>query len=259
MLRHALVAALAFASALFAQEPPAESAADKAAEKAEAQKQVHEALSGWAKMELAEKTAAIGKATDVGGPAAAHALAEKLHDKEPLVRKALADALGKLKDEKTVSALTRALEVDADEKDGDLDAFLAICKALGEIGDAKAIGPLVHGVLGGNRRDKNWQKRGDARIQALGKIRDKESIDQLLDLWVRGTTGGGRSLRASAPKNPHEGRIVQSLQQLTGEKMTEQKEWHDWWKKQRAHFEFPAAKDSAAKDSGQKGQKPPKK
>lgn len=224
---------LLLTGALLAQTP-----ADKAAEAKEALK----ALDGWTKMSNAEKSAAIGKVAAVGGPQVAGALAPKLHDKEPAIRKEVAAALGKLKEDRAVPALITALEVDADEKTGDVDAFVAICAALGEIGDPRAIQPLVHGVLGGNRRDPNWQKRADARVEALGGIRHKDAIEELLGLWTRGAASSGRSatggMRGGANSNPLSAGIASSLNKLTGQKLTDQKAYHDWWKANKQSFQF---------------------
>ena len=205
---------------------------------AEQAKQAQEVLAGWPKMSNAEKSAAIERAAALGTTAAAHALAPKLHDKAAPIRKEIALALGKLKDDKSVPALLTQLEADADEKTGDVDAFLAICQALGEIGDARAIQPLVHGVLSGNRRDPNWQKRGDARVQALGGIRHKDSIEELMGLWQRGASGGRGAAGGNGARNPFSSSITSSLNKLTGQNLSEQKAYQDWWKDNKDRFKF---------------------
>ncbi len=230
MAMRSLPLLLLLTGALLAQTP-----ADKAAEAKEALK----ALDGWAKMSNAEKSAAIGKVAAVGGSQVAHALATKLHDKSAPVRKEIAEALGKMKDDKAVPALITQLDIEADEKTGDVDVFCAVCEALGGIGDPRAVQPLVHGVLSGNRREANWQKRGDARVKALGGIKSKDAIDALIDLWTRGTASGGRSATRGTGSNPLSGSIVSSLNKLTGQNLTDQKAYHEWWKGHKEGFKFP--------------------
>ena len=239
-LRFALLFALT--GALLAQAPDKGDKTDKT-DKVDTAKEVSEAMAGWSKMSGVEKVAALNKVAGLGGPAAVHALTGKLHEKDGALRKEAAAALGKMKDDHAVPALINALDAEGDEKAGDVDAFVAVCHALGDIGDARAIQPLVHGVLSGNRREANWQKRGNARIEALGGIRSKDAIDELLDLWVRGTSSSratGSMRGGGNANNPFSGAIVASLNKLTGQTLNDQKAYHDWWKDNRAHFKFKA-------------------
>lgn len=195
-----------------------------------------QALSAWPQWSDEQKTAAIGKLQGLGGPQAARAIAAKIHDKSTAVRKQAALALGKLKDKQTVPALAAALAAESDEKTGDLDTFAAICQALGDIGDPSAIEPLLHGLLSGNRRSADYRKRGEARIEALGGIRSKAAIDELMDLFVRATAGG--SGRGSAGSNPFTSSISRSLRKLTGQDYSDHKGWKAWWKENQDSFRF---------------------
>lgn len=85
------------------------------------------------------------------------------------IRLAAASALGSVGDARAVDPLIAAL----DEQQG-MNEMAAL--ALGEIGDPRAVEPL-NSTLG----DENWEVRSSA-AKALGKIGDKRAVDPLINL-----------------------------------------------------------------------------
>lgn len=89
--------------------------------------------------------------------------------------------------------------------------------ALGQKRDKKAIKILADGLVTTNRRDKATR----ARILALGRIRDEESVEELMSLLV-----SGRARRA----HPHMLEIHTALTVLTGAQVKpRQDDWIAWW------------------------------
>jgi HEAT repeat protein len=195
---------------------------------------------GWAKASLPLKVAAVEKLAAVGGEDVAKALAAKLTDPNALVRQSIAEALGRLRQPKAVGDLGDALAREIDDKDGSLPAILAMCTALGAIGDAKAVPALTHGVFAGNDRAENWLAIVEARLAAVGQIKDKASVDALIDLLGKAPTTGGR--RATGGGRGGGGRVQRlvenPLRKLTRENHADADAWRDWWKTARAKFTF---------------------
>lgn len=217
--------------------PPADPEVVKAALK--------EFHAGWAKASLPQKVAAIEKLAAVGGEDVAEALAAKLTDDDPTVRKALAEALGTLKQPKTVTALGNALAREVDAKEPALPTLQAMCAALGAIGDPKAIAPLTHGVFAGNDKAENFNTIVEARLNAVGLIKDKASVDALIDLFGKMPATGssrraGGSLRGGGGGNSRVQRLLEApLRKLTRQNHENAEAWRDWWKDARAKFVFP--------------------
>jgi HEAT repeat protein len=198
---------------------------------------------GWAKASLPLKVAAVEKLAAVGGEDVAKALAARLTDPTALVRQSIAEALGRLRQPKAVGDLGDALAREIDDKDGSLPAILAMCTALGAIGDAKAVPALTHGVFAGNDRAENWLAIVEARLAAVGQIKDKASVDALIDLLGRAPTTGGRRAtgggRGGGGGNSRVQRLVENpLRKLTRENHADADAWRDWWKTARAKFTF---------------------
>lgn len=198
----------------------------------------------WPKASIPQKVAAIEELTKLGGEDVAEALAAKLADKEAIVRKALAEALGTLKQPKSIPQLGNALAREIQDKDGNLPTIQAVCQALGAIGDAKAIPALTDGVFAGNTAAENWNTIVEARLAAVGQIKDKASVDALIDLLGKVPASGnsrraGGSLRSSGGGNSRVQRLVENpLRKLTRQSHEDVGAWRDWWKDARAKFAF---------------------
>lgn len=202
----------------------------------EAIRQFH---AGWAHGSTAERVQAVKALAQIADPEVAQVLAAKLPEPSPLVRKEVADALAKLKEPKTIPALGTALQREL-EKDGSLDTLRAICQALGATNDPRAIAPLTLNLFGGNRREEGWEDRVKARLDALGMIRHKDAVDELIALF--GRTGGGGGRRMGGGTNASDQRIVQTiranLRKLTNQDHGDQNEWRKWWRETRETFRF---------------------
>jgi hypothetical protein len=223
------------------KDAPPTATADPAVVKAALQ----EFHAGWAKASLPLKVAAIEKLAAVGGEEVAKALAARLDDPNALVRQSIAEALGRLRQPKTVGDLGSALAREIDGKEAALPTIQAICTALGAIGDKKALPALTHGVFAGNDRAENWNAIVEARLAAVGQIKDKDSVDALIDLLGKvpstggRAAGGGRGGGGGGGGNARVQRLVVGpLRKLTGENHGSAEEWRDWWKGARAKFEF---------------------
>lgn len=202
----------------------------------------------WAKAEAPQKVAEVHKLAALGGEEVAVALAAKLNDRSPEVRRALAEALGRLKQAKVVPQLGAALNRELESETADLTTLQAMCAALGMIGDPKAIPFLTRSVFAGNEQAEGWTAKVQARLAALGSIRHKESIDALVELFGklpssgnsrRSGGGGGARGGGGGGGNSRTERLVETpLRKLTGEDHENADAWRDWWKGARATFQF---------------------
>jgi HEAT repeat protein len=113
------------------------------------------------------------------GAPAVPALIKALGDSDSAVRRAAAEALGKLGDPQAVPALIQAL--------GDSDSAVrrAAAEALGAIGDPQAVPALIQ-ALG----DSDWDVRR-AAAWALGKLGDPQAVPAL-SVWAH---AGGYAAR----------------------------------------------------------------
>ena len=125
--------------------------------------------------------AALGK---IGDKRAVEPLIDAVNNDED-VRRSAARALGNLDvDDKRVVELVELLIKAL--RDEDSDAQSAAAYVLGEIGDERAVEPLIYAL----KKDKSKQVRANAAA-ALGKIGDKRAVQPLIDAlsdeknWVR--------------------------------------------------------------------------
>ena len=95
-------------------------------------------------------------------------LIKALRNKDSGVRKAAAEALGKIGDQRAVEPLIEAL------RDEYWRVREAAAEALGKIGDQRAVEPLIEAL-----RDEVWLVRC-AAAEALGKIGDRRAIEPLI-------------------------------------------------------------------------------
>jgi len=148
-----------------------------------------------------------------------------LKDASPAVREAAAETLGVMRRPNAVPALVAAL----DQNEKEIRAYLRIIEALGELGDPRAVDPLSKDWW--NQRIREYGVvAAQAKIRALGKIRDAKSVDALLDTFTVASDDKIAAFKAD---------LVLSLKQLTGQDfLYDRKAWSDWWKKSRASFKF---------------------
>ena len=99
---------------------------------------------------------------------------------------------------------------------------------------------LTHGVFAGNDRAENWLAIVEARLAAVGQIKDKASVDALIDLLGKvPTTGGRRATGGGRGGGGRVQRLVENpLRKLTRENHADADAWRDWWKTARAKFTF---------------------
>ncbi len=189
------------------------------------------------KLEDREKAAvALGK---VYHPQTAKALLSVLtKDKESKVRGAAALGLGMQKDPEVVPALCEAMDANREMP----EAMAVICGVLGAFGDKRAVHALESDL---------WKtKTGDvidARIAALGKIRDKSAIDALLELTC---------IAPAAALAPYALPIAKALHDLTDQNFgTDRDAWKKWWREHKETFVFPAEEEKDPKKKGPRRQR----
>jgi hypothetical protein len=148
-----------------------------------------------------------------------------LRDRLPAVRAQAAETLGIMKRRNAVPALVSAMKKNEDE----IDVYLRLILALGEIGDPRAVDALA----------KDWwnQKIGEygiaaakAKIRALGNIRHASAVDALIDTFF---------MAKDETIGQFKDDLVASLAKLTGQDFRyDRHAWKKWWKANRAGFEF---------------------
>ncbi len=94
----------------------------------------------------------------------------------------------KLKSRRDVPELAKVLRYQSDWK-----VRQSAAEALGELGDASAIGPLVYALGYDDKEHVRW-----SAAQALGRIRDVKALEPLLEAATRDPTISVRSASAEA-------------------------------------------------------------
>ncbi len=143
-------------------------------------------------------------------------------DKESKVRAGAAVALGQHGDTSIVPSLCKAMDQCRDMP----EAMAGICFALGELGDKRAVKALSSDL---------WKTKTpyviEARIGALGKIKDVSAIEELLDLFY---IAGGDAVRVYYPA------VGKSLSNLTEQNFGSDRDgWKKWWRDHKDGFKFP--------------------
>ena len=189
---------------------------------------------------------------------AVDSLSETLHDKTlnkilpltmgdvPEVRIAAAKALVKFADWKKIVTPSLMAALKANAKD--VKVQVEIFKSLGKLQDPIAL-PTVHGNF--READVAITK---AAIECAGAMRQKESMDSLLELqhdvqkWLKNKQAGPYRGADGQPgdDNACKGRlddiqktIIKAYQDITKEKWATANEWEIWWGKKKAAFEVP--------------------
>ena len=87
--------------------------------------------------DISLRTRAVRALRQIGGPSAVNALADVLHNPMPQVRRATIVALGKFRGERSLALLISALS------DVDVRVRISAILTLGELGDKRAVSPLM--------------------------------------------------------------------------------------------------------------------
>ena len=105
------------------------------------------------------------------------------------------------------------------------EVLAPIIRALGAIGDYRALPIVTKDLMRPGQPDVT-----KARLEALGNIRHRDSIQNLIDFMMR----AGRGSRAH-------GKVVQdSLKKLTGLSFGRNRDaWKKWWDRKKKTFVFP--------------------
>ncbi len=155
----------------------------------------------------------------------AKAIVPALGHKDPMVRKAAAEALKAQGDKATTGALVTALELNGDFP----EICVALIGALGETRDPRAVPSLTKDLYRPGQPEITT-----AKIEALGKIKDKACIQTLIDFmqrWGPGAREFNKPLHAS-------------LLALTGKDFGNDRDaWKGWWERTRNWFKFPEEKN----------------
>ncbi|MDQ7779103.1 MAG: HEAT repeat domain-containing protein, partial [Planctomycetota bacterium] len=144
-------------------------------------------------------------------------------DRETTVQIAALKVLVQHKDPNAVPVLTSIFD---DCKEDKITLAIEICQALGAFADPRAVKSLSSDLWRINERNVIR-----ARIQALGEIRDKSSIDALIRMmWSKHRKNGMVQFDA----------IRDALKKLThldfGGNRTD---WQNWWSKNKNSFQVP--------------------
>ena len=148
-----------------------------------------------------------------------------LKDANPFVRREAAEALGIMGRTNAVPPLLAALEKNGDH----FEAYLAVIRALGEIGDARAVDALSRHWWNQKIRE-NGVLAARSKISALGRIRHVTAVDALIETFFMARQDTISQLRAD---------LVHALGKLTGQDFgNEPRRWQAWWKENRRRFTF---------------------
>ena len=177
------------------------------------------AYSKWSKP---EKLDGMKKLAATEDPGAAKAIAKNgLKDRDLAVREEAAVLLGRMGCREVVGTLTKAMK--SNEKE--VNVYLAIITALGDIGDPKAI-PYLSKDFWNQKEAATGIRMANAKINALGQIRSRKSVDALIDMLYVGGPGAMAALSGS---------LTRALEGLTGQRFGwDRDRWKDWWKKNRS-------------------------
>lgn len=154
-------------------------------------------------------------------------LEDGVDDKQHEVRLAALDVLGLIDHADAMKYLAKLAKKDKRlQKDEELAAQLF--KSLGRYGDEGNLDLFTKGIL--NTQGKVFQ----ARVLALGKIRTKESVEELLGIM----NGGGGGGRLGAKSIAYMDQLRLSLHALLGEDAGATRDkWQAWWNANRRDLE----------------------
>ncbi len=150
-------------------------------------------------------------------------VSKALRHADPQVRLRALEALRFNEDPKATAELFAVARNKRLQDDPEFAAETAL--ALGQKGDRKALRYLKEGLTTDKARDPVVR----ARVAALGKIRHKDSVDILMDFWVKGK---------ARQRHPYATEISMSLAVLTGQQFRRDEEWRAWWNDNKNSFKI---------------------
>lgn len=175
------------------------------------------------------------------------AAAKGLLDPSVALRKLTAQIFTRMNVPECVPPLLAALK--ANERDS--LTTIEIVKALGRIGDVRAVEPLLSNIWSCNDSDVFRY-----RVRALGGIWDKSAIDGLIKLMVAGNRKVG-TMTGVQLRNE----IQKTLKRLTGQNFGDKAvEWNNWWSKNERTFKLAPKPegDPFGEEKANKKEKAPK-
>ncbi len=181
------------------------------------------------------KAEELKKLSVVPGHRITRILISKLNHKSVLVKETAAELLGKRGDKAAVPSLLSLFK----KEKKNLSLLVSICRALGEIGDPRALKPLARNITGGNMRSPDWRELARERINAISRIKTREAVSELVSLLFKSGRGGRRvSARGSTKPTGFQRTVMGGLRRLTGQKFETPLAWRKWWKKNKNTFRF---------------------
>jgi len=173
-----------------------------------------------------EKVAAITEAEACLHADVVAVIAGALRDDAAEVRVAAAESLGRMDVEAALDALHTAVKRRATVEEEAL--AVALYKSIGRHGDPASIDVLEDNALG------SPDKVAQARILALGRIRDIESVEALMGLMNK-----LRVAKGAGSKQMQELRVA--LHVLTGvDQGADRRDWQRWWNDSKRTLEISA-------------------
>jgi len=156
--------------------------------------------------DLGVQVAAVRALAQIADARAVPVLCRWLGEKRliPEIRQQIARALGEIGSAEAVEPLIQAL------RDEDESVRAAAANALGRIGDARAVEPLIQAL-----RDSNWRVRA-AAAEELGRIRDVRAVKPLIQA-LRDSNWRVRAAAAEALGRIGDARAVEPLVQALGD------------------------------------------
>lgn len=183
-----------------------------------------------------DKVDLIWEAVEFAHEDVVEALEEGLDDKQHDVRLATLDVLGLIEHEDAMKVLAKLAKRDKKlQEDEDLAAQLY--KSLGRYGDKKNASLLTKNIFA-TAGDKVVQ----ARLMSLGKIREKDSVEELIGLMnsagggigKNGNGGGGGGRANPAHMETVRLALYALLEEDAGNKRDD---WQKWWNDNKRSFE----------------------
>ena len=165
--------------------------------------------------------------------------------------------LTKARSDKVAAAAVRMVATRKDEKFGKsikgklddkklakehIDVYHAYLDAAAMYADPKLADPLADVVKKYLPTDHDISTRA---IRAFGAVREKDTVDQLLEWLVQteNTSGGGSGKNLSDATREAYGKakaqILETLEELTGQAIGDSTTWKEFWDDRRKTFEFP--------------------
>jgi PBS lyase HEAT-like repeat len=198
---------------------------------------IAELTDAFAKGKSPERIEAITKNSKVLDAAVIKCIVKGLTDDDTKVQGAAIDALRYMQHPDAFTALQDMLKRDKTEKkiEKDVELFTKLIKGVGQHGNKASIALLADNVFGNTD-----YKVAEARVLALGHIREKESVEQLIGLM---RTAGRDKVQAFM------GNFRLALMVLTGvDQGASQDTWMTWWNEHKNDFKVPAAAPQLPKE-----------